>query len=166
MATHTHALRAVLFAAALFGAIGLSACGNDERRETQPSPDVTTFTSGEFDDLPRPPRSEEAGERTEVDGVVAQSFLVENTSPAAVLEFYRTTFAETGVAVVSPPEQIGVGTWRGMWRVGDRDLLVSATQAPTTTESDKVQSQFSLELSPAGDDLTSTTSSASSTTGS
>lgn len=129
-------------------------CGDDEQPEAQPAPDVTAFTTGDFGELPRPPRSEPAGERSERNGVVARSFFVRNMTPEEVLAFYRDTFGANDIQVISPPEPFGPDNWRGTWLVDDRELLVSATPAPTA-EGEKVDgsdlsTQFSLELSPPG----------------
>lgn len=139
--------RLVLIAVGI--ALSLAACGEDgERPETQPAPDVSSFATGAFDDLPMPPRSEPAGDRTEQDGVVSRSFFVRDTTPAQVLEFYRETLANDDVQVVSAAAPIGPDAWRGVWTIDDRELLVSATAGPTTD--DDLTTQFSLRLYPPG----------------
>ena len=135
----------------------IGACGDDDGasdRAAQPAPDVTTFEQGDFSGIPIPPLGEEAGSRTEKDGVVTQSFFVRNRTPGEVLEFYAEYFEEKGVQVIREPASGNDVTWRGWWLVGDRELLVSAIPAPTAggaeTEHADVVTQMSLELWPPG----------------
>lgn len=127
--------------------------GGDDVGDAQPAPDVQTFQDGDFGEIPLPPLAEEAGERSEEDGVVAQSFFVRNRTPQEILEFYEAELAALDAQVVSSPAASG-DAWRGTWLVGDRELLVSAIPAPTVegaeVEHAEVVSQLSLELSPAG----------------
>ena len=145
-----------LSALALLVALLLGACGDDDDAsdpDAQPSPDVTTFGEGDFSDIPLPPLAEEAGERSERDGVVVQSFFVRNRTPEDVLDFYRTYFEGEGGTPILAPEPYGNQAWRGTWLVDDRELLVSAIPAPsvdgTEVERADVVTQMSLELSPA-----------------
>jgi hypothetical protein len=127
-----------------------SACGGENARaETQPAPNISSFTAGDFEDLPKPPRFEPAGKRSEIDGVVTRSFFGSGTTPEQVLEFYRNTFAGSGVTMTMEPARVGRG-WRGRWMTDDRELLVSATVAPGAGAEDERPTQLSLELSPVG----------------
>lgn len=110
-------------------AVLLTACGGDDGNgsnpEAQPAPDVSTFTEGGFDDIPRHPRSEELSPRNEQRGVVSQSFVVDNTTSEGVLDFYVDVL---DLDVVRDVELIGNDTYRGIWAMDDGQLLVvSAT---------------------------------------
>lgn len=135
----------------------LGGCGDDdvpeEGVEAQPAADEATFVAGDFGDIPLPPLAEPAGERSEIDGVVAQSYFVRNRTPADVLEFYVEQLAERGFEIVVPPDG-SRDNRRGTWLVDGRELLVSATPAPTAeggeVERSEVVTQLSLELAPEG----------------
>jgi hypothetical protein len=142
MRTRTPVLLAVLLV--------LAGCGDDDGgaadgTEAQPAPDVTVFQEGDFDGIPLPPLADEAGERSEQDGVVVQSFFVRNRTPEDVLRFYEE---QLDGEVVTSPEANG-DAWRGTWLRDGRQLLVSAVPAPAAGD-DEVVTQMSLELSPAG----------------
>lgn len=134
----------------------LGACGGDDGGDpvAQPAPDVTTFEEGDFSGIPLPPLAEEAGSRTEEDGIVTQSFFVRNQTPEQVLRFYVDYFRNENVQVIREPANVNGTTWRGWWLLGDRELMISALPAPTAggseTEHADVVSQMSLELWPAG----------------
>lgn len=131
-------------------AVVLVGCGDDGGAggpEAQPAPDVTTFQEGDFSGIPLPPRAEEAGERSERDGVVVQSFFVRDKTPREVLDFYATHFDLQGVTPTMTPQEFGNDAWRGSWQLEGRELLVSATSAPSAGGGDVV-TQMSLELSP------------------
>lgn len=124
-------------------------CGGDEQRpSTQPAPDETTFQRGDFEDLPRYPRSEPLGERTEKDGAVARSFEATGATPEAVVEWYRDNLARWQLD--QPPAPIGERTYRGRWSRDAFFLVVSATAAPTLSNDDgsTVSTQYSLSLEP------------------
>lgn len=133
-----------------------AACGGDGdgvgEPEAQPAPDDATFGEGDFADVPLPPLAEPAGERSERDGVVAQSFFVRNRTPEEVLSFYADYFEAEDVEEIDAPEA-DRDAWRGTWLLDDRELLVSAIPAPTAegdeVEQSDVVSQMSLELAPA-----------------
>ncbi|HYD10729.1 MAG TPA: hypothetical protein VEA78_11550 [Acidimicrobiales bacterium] len=135
----------------------LAACGDDgggTDPEAQPSPEVTTFGEGDFDDIPIPSLAEEAGPRSDEDGVTTQSYFVRNRTPAEVMAFYEAYFADEDVPVVVAPEATGTDAWRGWWLLDDRELLVSAIPAPSVegaeVEHSDVVTQMSLELWPSG----------------
>lgn len=138
---------ALLLALAAVVAV-LTGCGDDRRPATQPTPADTTFQPGSFDDLPRHPRSEPLGERTEKDGVVARSFRTTGATPEGVLEWYRANLA--GWQLDEPPTRIGEDTYRGRWARDAHFLVVSATAAPTVSgeSGDDVTTQYSLSLEP------------------
>lgn len=143
MPSRTPALLSVLLAVA----VGCGeADGGGQSVEAQPSPGVTVFQEGEFDGLPLPPLAEEAGPRSERDGVVTRSYFVRNRTPEDVLRFYEQ---QLDAAVVASPQAFG-DAWRGTWSVEGRELLVSAIPAPAA-ESDgaDVLTQLSLQLSAA-----------------
>ena len=129
----------------------LAGCGDDEEPavagDALPAPDVTTFSGGDFDDLPLPPRATPVSERAEEDGVVSRSFEVRNTQPEALLAFYHDALQE--FPVVEEPEEIGVGTHRGRWDVDGRELTVVAQTAETLEDNPgapEVLTQLSLSL--------------------
>ena len=130
-----------------------AACGggtSSDSQSAQPTPNVTTFEPGRFDDLPKFPRSEALGPRHEKDGVVARSFRATGTRPEQVLDYYRTSLGEQWT-LLQAPEQIGVGTYRGDWTSGDWQLRVSATAEPELdldNASAERTVQYSLTLSP------------------
>lgn len=137
-------LLTTLFAFLLVG------CGDDgDQPDTQPAPGTIEFREGVFNDIPRYPRSEEAGPRSSTDGVIAQSFRAEGASPQLVLEWYQDKL-KLDWRVDRPVSEIGVGTYRGRWASEDHFLIVSATAAPTLPEptADTVVTQYSLSLEP------------------
>jgi hypothetical protein len=121
-----------------------AACGDDDVRDTQPSPDSTGFTDGAFDELPRHPRSDEVGSRSEKDGVVAQSFEVRNATPQQILEWYTERLE--GWSMIGTVDAVGEQAVRGRRARGDEELTISATSAPTLAEGDEAVSQYSLSL--------------------
>ena len=142
-------------AGAVFVSLAVAGCAPSDEG-TQPAPAVTTFEQGDFANVPLPPRAEPVSNRSEEAGVVARSFAVRDTSPEAVLEFYREQLPATNV--VEAPHEIGVNSFRGRWLVDGRELTVSATVADTLdaieTFGDDVGviTQLSLSLAPRQDD--------------
>ena len=136
----------------VLGALAVAGCGRDEAREgTQPAPGTNTFEQGVFDDLPRFPRSEPLGPRTEEAGTVSQSFRAEGVTPEGVLDYYET--ALEGWEPV-PEAARTAAPFRQRWARDDWTLVVSASEAPalpdqTPTASGPVATQYSLVLSPA-----------------
>lgn len=137
-----------ILAATLAIGLAAAACGGRGAPgpEAQPGPDVTTFVEGEFDQLPRYPRSEPAGNRSEKAGTTAQTFRVENATAEQILDFYAGNL--NGWEQVEAPHRVGSGSYRGVWQRGDRRLTVSAARAPTAGDEKEVVSQFSLSLGP------------------
>ncbi len=132
---------------------GCGADGDEGAQGAQPRPDVTTFEEGPFADLPLVPESDPVTAPNREDGVDTRSYVTRNTMPAEVLEFYEKQLAE--FTVVSAPEQIGEGTYRGRWELdGGRVLTVSATPGGSLQSGDsayagKFLAQYSLSLAPA-----------------
>ncbi len=132
--------------------VALGACTPSDEG-TQPSPDVTTFEQGEFEDLPLLAGSEALSPPNEEDGVVVRSYGVPNTTAEDVLAFYQEQLADE--EVLEAPSSIGENTFRGRWQLSDgRVLIVSATRSPTASGSadlpdEELVTQFSLSLSPA-----------------
>ena len=133
-------------------ALAASACTPSDEG-TQPRPDVTTFGQGDFGDIPLLPRSEALSPPNEEAGNVARSYVVRNTAPEDVLDFYEEQLAE--FELVEEPASIGANTFRGRWRLeGERVLTVSANLAnnlgdvPDIPDSEQA-TQYSLSLSPA-----------------
>ncbi len=132
-------------------AVVLAGCGGGGEPAAQPAPGVTTFEQGRFDDLPQFPRSDPLGPRSEESGVVTRSYRARGTSPQAVLEFYRDAL-EDRWRMVTPIEQLGVGTYRAEWVSEDHRLVVSSTREPELDQrddaSDTAVTQYSLALHP------------------
>lgn len=130
----------------------LAGCGADSDEGTQPRPDVTTFEEGTFDGLPLVPESDTLTPPNQEDGVQTRSYVVRNTAPAEVLEFYEQQLAE--LIVVNAPEKIGDDTYRGRWRLdGGEVLTVSATPGESLQNGDsayarELLTQYSLSLAP------------------
>lgn len=143
------ALRSVLLTAALVLA---SACGGDDGSDegAQPAPDATTFEQGGFDDLPRHPRSEAVGTRTETGGNVAQSFEVTGATPEQVLRFYEDALPPLGWLPLSDSGiDISDRAAHGQWTREGELLVVSASSAPTLEdEGNEAVTQYSLSLGP------------------
>jgi hypothetical protein len=135
--------------------IALSGC-NASDEGTQPAPSVSSFTQGDFEGLPLPPRSEPVGGRTEERGVVARSYAARDTTPEAVMDFYAQELESA--AVLEPPDELGIGTFRGRWLVGNGELTVSATRESSLDAIERfgdeagVVTQFSLSLAPSSDE--------------
>lgn len=133
-------------------ALGSQACADAEPREgTQPAPDVTTFEQGVFDEVPRFPRSEPLGSRSEKGGVVAQSFRAFGATPKSVLDYYTRSLP--GWEQVEPITQTGTEDFRARWARDAWTLLVTAAPAPTTSDGNQAdvpepKTQYSLTLTP------------------
>ncbi|MDP9403498.1 MAG: hypothetical protein M3P85_09215 [Actinomycetota bacterium] len=140
--------KAMSLAAAFAVAVSLPRCGDtrSEDPEAQPAPGVTRFAEGEFDQLPRYPRSDPASDRTEKADSTARSFKVRNASPQQILDFYASRLE--GWRPLEAPREIGKSTYRGVWTKEDRRLTVSAAPAPGFAEPDEVVSQYSITLGP------------------
>ena len=142
-------------AVAVFALTVATGCGHGgaPSPKAQPAPDVTTFEVGRFDDLPLFPRTEPLGPRNEKAGVIARSFEARGTTPQQVLDFYQHSLGD-GWTILHAPGKIGVGTYRGDWTNGTRQLRVSATEEPEldpNNASKDVMVQYSLTLSPIKD---------------
>lgn len=138
----------------LLGALALaaSACTDPESEEgTQAAPDITTFEQGVFDDVPRFPRSEPLGARSEKAGVVAQSFRALGTTPRSVLDYYARSLP--GWEQIEPITQAGTADFRARWARDGWTLLVTAAPAPATSDGNQAdvpdpKTQYSLTVSP------------------
>ncbi len=125
-----------------------TACGASDRRDaTQPAPDVSYFTEGDFEGLPRYPRSEAVSERTEKDGFVTRSFAVRNARPRQVLEWYADQLDQW--PMTEAIHQVGATDYRAAWLKEGRRLQISAAPAPGTEAGDPAV-QYSLVLGPEG----------------
>jgi hypothetical protein len=148
----THHRVAFLPAAVLLVAVALTACGRgDADPAAQPTPNVTTFQEGRFDDLPQYPRSEPLGPRADEQGVVARSYKVTGASPEQVMDFYRDALQERW-RMLTGVEKLGVGTFRADWVDDDYLLRVSATRESEVDSRDDASenfvTQYSLTLHP------------------
>ncbi len=137
----------------LTGALLVGACGDDAEQRgsgAQPAPGTETLEQGLFDEIPRFPRSEPLGPRSEEAGVVAQSFRARDASPQQILDFYTGNLE--GWNLVTPPQPPGetASTLRGEWAREQWLLTITASPAPTV-EGDNATaivaySQYSLSL--------------------
>lgn len=140
---------ALVAASGVFAAV-LAGCGDGDRPEAQPAPDVTRFVEGSFEDVPLFPRSEPVSQRHEKNDTTAQSYKARNTTAEQVLRFYDERLP--GWQQLGPVEKVGATAYRGEWVRGGRRLLVSAAPAPGLGESDEIEApvvQYSLTLGPA-----------------
>jgi hypothetical protein len=139
--------------------LGLAACGSDggadgRTTDAQPGPHTSEFTSGNFDSLPRPEPSDPVGSKTEADGRTLQSFKARGMTPEQVAAFYDKTMPTLGWTAVEPVAGTAATDERLVrtYRHGDQELRVTALPAPTLSSTegatDKVETQFSLELRP------------------
>jgi len=104
--------------AALLGALLIGACGSvATTKPAQPAPGDSVFRAGDFDQLPRYPRSQDLNQDTAKNGVVAQTFSVANTTPQQVPQFYGDHLA--GWQVAEAARSIGPNAYRGAWVKGD-----------------------------------------------
>lgn len=135
-------------------ALLFAACGDDGGDgAAQPAEEAATFVSGEFGDIPRPPLADEVGPRADIDGVIAQSFRVRNTSRDRIFAFYDERLE--GWQPEERPKQLGPApdaAWRATWIRDDRRLVVTTSDAPTlaapTGASADPILQVSLSLEP------------------
>lgn len=147
-------------AAAAFAALGLlAACGDSESGtgggsisdggsdgvlpEAQPAPDVSVFTEGTFDELPIPPRADPVGERSEIEDVVARSYLVRDLPADAVIAFYDEVLTEWEKVDL---DDVGTAGRADYVRNG-RGLRVTAQPAPAAGDGEPVV-QLSLQMGP------------------
>ena len=141
----------VLAAVAIVVAAVVAACGGTDP-EPQPIEDAAAFDEGIFGELPLFPNSTPVGEVARTDHTVSRSYRATMASPAVVLEFYEDSLVDW--EVVEEPKLIGAGsTMRGIWRDGDLELTVSATEGPTlpaegeeSGDANTAVSQYSLSL--------------------
>lgn len=110
-----------------------------------PSPEVTAFTGGEFDAIELPRGAEEAGEKTERDGAISQSFFVTATSPEQIMDFFAASLAEDGWAPAEPVSARGTDSLAGAWTKDGRRLEISALLAQGV---ENERTQFSVVLLP------------------
>ncbi len=122
-----------------------AACGDDRRGATQPAPDVSVFTHGDFEGLPRYPRSETVSGRSEKAGFVTRSFTVRNARPRQVLEWYARQLEPW--PMTEAIHKVGATDYRAAWLKEGRRLQVSAGPAPGTEGGDPAV-QYSLVLGP------------------
>jgi hypothetical protein len=138
--------------AAMLVVVAVAACGNGEAPDAQPVEDAAAFDDGAFGDLPLFPKSDPLGEVARSDDTVSRSYRATMASPAMVLDFYEDSLVDW--QVIEAPKQIGAGsTMRGIWRDGNLELTVSATEGPTVPEegaelgdAGAAVSQYSLSL--------------------
>lgn len=123
-----------------------AACSDDaDGAGTQPAPAVSTFEQGEFDDLPRHPRSEPIGPRSEMDGVVTQSFSATGATPEQVISFFTERLQETGWTPAEPAHREDTPT-RADFTLDDLRLELTATSLAGRTGPDEATVQYSLVL--------------------
>ena len=118
--------------------------GDDDGGEV-PTPGMTGFTEGEFDDIALPRGADEASEKTERDGVISQSFFAQQTSPEQIMDFFSTSLDADGWTVVEPVSSRGTDSVAGAWTRDGRRLEVSALLAKGV---ENERTQFSVVLLP------------------
>lgn len=121
----------------------------------QPAEDAPVFVEGDFGTIPIHPLAEEAGTKTQEDGVVAQSFTIRNTSTDDLFAWYHARLS--GWTQETAPQVLGgaeAASWRATWTRGEQRLIVTVSEAPeTATEGGaepEVLLQYSLSLEPIG----------------
>jgi hypothetical protein len=126
----------------------LSACGDDDLEPGAPE-DAAVVDLGRFDDLPRFPRSEEYGPRTEDDGVVSRSFRARGASVERIMEFYDDALTEAGWTPAEPVHRED-GPGRDDYVMGGHRLEVSAIDVEDRDGDGGNQAvvQYSLVLRP------------------
>lgn len=110
-----------------------------------PSPEVTGFTTGDFQAIELPRGAEEASEKTERDGVLSQSFFVAATSPEQVMDFFADSLTTDGWEIAEPVSSRGTDSLAGAWTKDGRRLEISSLLAQGA---DDEQTQFSVVLLP------------------
>ena len=130
--------------------VAVTSCGDDSATQPEsgggvPAPDVSSFTSGRFEDVRLPRGATEISERTERDGAIAQSFTLTATSPENAMDFFSRTLPEDGWTVLDEPAASGTDSIAGSWSRDGRRLDVSALLAQGV---DDERTQFSLVLLP------------------
>ena len=144
-----HVTRPTIMLAA--AGLALTGCGDDAADTPAveiggaPSPEVTAFTSGEFDAIELPRGAEEASEKTERDGVISQSFFASATSPEQIMDFFSNSLPLAGWELVEPVSSRGTDSYAGAWASEGRRLEVSAVLAQGV---DDERTQFSVVLLP------------------
>ena len=145
--------RAPAIAIALALSAGAVACGGDagDGDEAQPLPDATAFAEGGFDELPRYPGAESASEPATQEDVTSQSFTVATATPERVMGYFEDELEVAGWTAVEAPTLLGAeSTYRGRWRQGGRQLVVSATEFSGFDDPGETRTtQYSLTLGPA-----------------
>ena len=126
---------------------GQAGAGDDGEGEggEVPTPGMTGFTEGEFDDIALPRGADEASEKTERDGVISQSFFAQQTSPEQIMDFFATSLDADGWTVVEPVSSRGTDSLAGAWTRDGRRLEVSALLAQGV---ENERTQFSVVLLP------------------
>ncbi len=102
--------------------------------------------------IPLYPQAEALNERTEKDGVIAQSFATDRVSPRRLIAWFETELARDDWAAIQGPYSIGRNAYRGRWIKDRSELLVSTALGPQIDELRGVgdrATQFSLTLEPA-----------------
>lgn len=110
-----------------------------------PSPGITTFTAGGFDAIELPRGADEAAEKTERDGVIAQSFFARSTSPEQIMDFFADSLPLDGWTVAEPVSSRGTDSIAGAWTKDGRRLEISALLAQGV---ENERTQFSVVLLP------------------
>lgn len=136
--------------ALLLGTTAGAACGGDDQGpEAQPDPDASRFVEGDFDDLPRYPRSEPFGPKSEKRGIITQSFRATGATPDAVIEYFRTAMQQRGWEPAEPVFRDDTAS-RVDFVTDEHRLEVSAVVADAndSESTDNAAVQYSLVLRP------------------
>lgn len=139
-------------AAATAALLSLGACGSgddDDVRDAQPSPGVSTFEGGALEELPLLPRSEPFGRPSELRDVTTRTYKTTGTTPEGVIDFYADRLAAEGWTRTEPVHRED-GPGRADFVKDGRRLEVSATSVDEepAAGSEKAVVQYSLTLRP------------------
>ncbi len=138
---------ALVSAAVLLAACGGSSDAVGSATDAQPQTGNSTFVSGEFAGIPRPPAAETLGKLTTKDNVTTQSYSINGFTPERVLEYYNGELTAKGWTTVQDPHAIGTTDWKGTWTDDTgRRLEVSASPLLSRDDPGSKNSQFSLVL--------------------
>lgn len=149
-----HAARPTIILAA--AGLALVGCGDDQAADggapagqdnggAIPSPEITGFTAGGFDAIDLPRGADEAGEKTERDGAISQSFFAQQTSPEQIMDFFSSSLETDGWTVAEPVSSRGTDSFAGAWTQDGHRLEISALLAQGV---ENERTQFSVVFLP------------------
>jgi len=131
----------------------VAACGgDDDEPSASPGDEVSGFTEGDFDDIPRLPDSETVDEPTATNGAVAASYLVRGgITVRTVVDDLRMRLEADGWTLIEGPTPVGQAVRADFAQERER-LEVSAFPAQAFDEDYENAVQYSLVLNEGLDD--------------